>query len=133
MHCGFTPHLSTPMLTRFFPPFCAAVFFWAIAFSNVSAQTAPTHIGGTQHRGSPGHNAELIGTAIKLRTPMVIYKVECQHCEGFWIDRDGQLYRTYNDAQDAVGDTLPAGEYHAFPNLNDDRSYSSGSVTVYIR
>lgn len=97
------------------------------AFSSIAL--AGTSSGsGTQIRGVPGRNAQLIGNAFTVpRQGAVITKVNCTG-NGFWIE--GTIRKGFIPAQNAVGFRLPAGRYYVFPNLKPSQTTADVRITL---
>jgi len=87
--------------------------------------------GGTQKRGYPGHNAELYGGVFNLPTAGRITSVTGEGTDRFWIEIDhGPQVVMFNTFNQAVGYTLPAGNYRVLPTLRDNPKADSSWVEV---
>lgn len=84
---------------------------------------------GKQTRGTPGHNAELIGGSFEIPGGVTarITDVECSGA-GFWIE--GAVQKNFDSAAQAKGQTLGTGRYRALPNLKPGQNEASVSVTL---
>lgn len=105
------------------------VFVVVLLTSIVWAVTS-VELSGSQVRGTPGHNAELICAGLTLPRAGTIASVECSG-QGFWINGPRGFNRSFYNPTTAIGTTLPAGgPYRVFPNLkvNQDRA----AVTLRI-
>jgi hypothetical protein len=95
-----------------------------------TAQPRPTSFGGSQWRGAPGRNARLECRPINLRATFTVFKVVCNDCDGFWLERNGQLLQEFPNPQAAIGYVLSPGEYTACPNLLPGKPFASIKVHI---
>lgn len=86
-------------------------------------------IKGTQVKGTPGHNAEIISSAVKLSKPAKIVKIEGAP-EGLCVQSPAEA-PLCGSAAELTGKTLKPGSYTTYPNIpmKKDRQ----SVTVYLK
>jgi hypothetical protein len=84
---------------------------------------------GRQTRGTPGHNAELIGGQFEIPAGVTasITQVECSGA-GFWIE--GPVHRNFDNAAQAKGLRLGPGKYRALPNLKPNQQEASVAITA---
>lgn len=108
----------------------AAVLAVATDFDPAIALQQRVAIRGTQERGVPGRNATLVSNPVKLSKPGTIDSVEGGRA-GFWIE--GARRMSFDSPGDAVGTTLPAGTYRAYPNLPRDANTASVTVNVVLQ
>lgn len=105
------------------------LFLAMLCIIPVQMAAADTTIAGSQTAGSPGSNAKLSCTPVKISKPMTISAVSGSNA-GFWIQSGPNIVARFNNENDAsaVGKTLPAGTYTVYPNL----PHGGKSATVKI-
>jgi len=86
---------------------------------------------GRQVRGYPGHNAELSGAVFNLPVSGNITSATGEGTDGFWIEpQNRSQIIMFNTFKQAIGYSLPAGNYRVLPGLRDNPKADTSWVTV---
>lgn len=88
-----------------------------------------TELQGTQIRGVPGRNAQLISTPVKLVKPAKVDRIDGGK-EGLCIQSPAER-PLCGSPSELIGKTLKPGSYTVYPNLPVGRDRAS--VTVYLK
>ena len=86
-------------------------------------------IKGTQIKGTPGRNAEIISKTVKLAKAAKIIKIEGAP-EGLCIESPAEA-PLCGSVQELTGKTLKPGSYTAYPNIPTKKERES--VTIHLK
>lgn len=86
-------------------------------------------IKGTQIKGTPGHNAEIISKSVKLTKSAKIVKIDGAP-EGLCIESPAEA-PLCGSVKELTGKTLKPGSYTAYPNIPTKKDRES--VTVHLK
>jgi len=98
-------------------------------FSAIACQAEELVIKGTQIKGTPGRNAEIISKSVKVSKTVKIVKIEGAP-EGLCIESPAEAPLCGTVAE-LTGKRLKPGSYTAYPNIPIKKERQS--VTIYLK
>ena len=88
-----------------------------------------TELKGTQIKGTPGHDAQIISATVKLAKPAKVDRIEGGK-QGLCIQSPAEQ-PLCGAPSELIGKTLKPGSYTVYPNIPEGKERAS--VTVYLK